>query len=151
MKDLVTFSERFVLRDINSHISFNNLLVNALETQEIKQKWFNLTFTNTLIRSGYQTVPFKLHYTHFLFFLYITYISKIYVLFIANLIFITIIPEKNSNDYIAAKKYEFVISNWTNLQIYTLRFSNFTLYVFIKTILKLSLFEEIYKIQYKST
>ena len=44
MKDLVIFSERFVLSDIKSHVSFNNLLVNALETQEIKQKWFNLTF-----------------------------------------------------------------------------------------------------------
>ena len=76
MKDLVIFSERFVLSDINSNISFNNLLVNTLETQEIKQKWFNLTSNRSLIRSGYQTVPFKLHYTFFLFFLQITYIFK---------------------------------------------------------------------------
>ena len=55
VKDLVIFSERFVLGDINNHILFNNLLVNALETQEIKQKWFN----NTLIRSGTRLFPSK--------------------------------------------------------------------------------------------
>ena len=49
---------------------------------------------------------------------------------------------KNTNLYQAAR---------TNLQIYTLHFSNFTLYVFIKTILKLISFGEIHKIQRKST
>ena len=104
VKDLVIFSERFVLSDINSHTSFNNLLVNSLETQEIKQKWVNLTSNNTLIRSGYQTVPFKLHYNFFLFFLQITYIFKHLSTFSSKLDIYNCNTGKTSNDNIAIKK-----------------------------------------------
>ena len=132
------------------------MLVNVLETQEINRS--GLISNNTLIRSGYQTVPFKIHYTFFLLLLinYLHFQTSKY--FYSKLDIHNYNTEKRTPMIILQLKIR-IFNKLLLIAIY--KYFTFFVYVFIKkqlwlyavhrSIFKCSLLDEIDKIQYKST